>query len=168
MGGESGEQVMIQAIRENLNRQNKATALLHTLLQEEFAYLRKGDPQPVSGLEMSIQELMRQIASERFALKGLVAEAAGGEMKLMDFAGSLEGGERADVAEILALIDESEQECAKQADKNYHLALALHDQSRSMLSFIQEKVTPRHGDTYARNGRYSSARSGAALVTGRL
>ena len=73
---------MIATIRENLARQEKAMGLLAGLLQEEFSLLREGKPQDVTGLEMSIQELIRQIAEERAQLKATVLAWKGEAVRL--------------------------------------------------------------------------------------
>ena len=49
----------------SLIRQAKGTELLCLLLREEYALLREGQPDQVAGLEMGIQELIRQLVRER-------------------------------------------------------------------------------------------------------
>ena len=56
---------MTRRILENLTRQAKALKVLLHLQEEEFAHLSEFRPQSVGALEFSIQELMRQILSER-------------------------------------------------------------------------------------------------------
>jgi len=67
---------MIQLIEENLVRQNKALMLLFILLEEEFSRLMQSNPQSVSQIELSIQELMRQIAVERASLRRKVQQVS--------------------------------------------------------------------------------------------
>ncbi len=66
---------MFRVIEENLVRQNKALMLLSLLLEEEFSRLMKSNPQSVSQIELSIQELMRQIVVERASLRRNIGEA---------------------------------------------------------------------------------------------
>ena len=65
---------MYQIISESLTRQERALALLHDLLEEEYQTLLKRDANAIASLEFSIQELIRQLAGENFlALRFLAA-----------------------------------------------------------------------------------------------
>jgi hypothetical protein len=61
---------MQQIILGSLVRQAKGTELLCQLLREEYSLLRAGEPDRVAALEMSIQDLIRQLVREREALTG--------------------------------------------------------------------------------------------------
>jgi hypothetical protein len=56
---------MQQIILGSLIRQAKGTELLCQLLREEYSLLRAGEPDQVTGLEMCIQDLIRQLVRER-------------------------------------------------------------------------------------------------------
>lgn len=159
---------MIRTMRENLTRQRGALGVLAGLLEEEFSLLREGKPQEVTRLEMAIQELIRQVAAERAALKALVVEAHGRAIPMTEVAETLGAEEIPAFRELLAGIDALEQECARQAEKNSHLALALYDQSKEMIEFLHEQVKPRRQDVYARNGRFVSGKTQASLMRGSL
>ena len=59
---------MQQIILGSLIRQAKGTELLCQLLREEYSLLRAGKPDQVTGLELCIQDLIRQLVREREAL----------------------------------------------------------------------------------------------------
>ncbi len=157
---------MSERIRENLTRQEKALGLLVGLLQEEFSLLREGKPQEVTGLEMSIQELIRQIAEERAELKRRVLAARGEVVRLGVFVADLPEAEAAPLQRSMAAIDGLEQACARQADKNSRLALALFDQSRDMLQFIHDQIAPKRTEVYSRTGKYAGGKTQAAILLG--
>lgn len=140
--------------------------LLVDLLQEEFSLLREGKPQEVTGLEMSIQELIRQVAEERAGLKGMVLAMLGKVVRLNEMVEGLRPEEAAPLRESLEAIDALEQACSRQADKNSRLALALFDQSRSMLEFIHEQVAPKRTEIYARNGKYAGGKAQPTILHG--
>ena len=66
---------MYQIISESLTRQERALALLHDLLEEEYQTLLKRDANAIASLEFSIQELIRQLAVE----KSLVIKSLAGK-----------------------------------------------------------------------------------------
>ncbi|EPR41706.1 FlgN family protein [Desulfovibrio sp. X2] len=158
---------MSEMMRENLDRQHKAMVVLYELLQEEFSLLRAGKPQEVTGLEMSIQELIRQIALERAELKSMVLAREGTVVRLNVLVDSMPPEEGEPLRKLVNTIDALEQACARQADKNSNLAMALFDQSKSMLEFMQSQIKPKRVDVYARNGRFAQGKSEAALLHGR-
>jgi len=157
---------MIATIRENLARQEKAMGLLTGLLQEEFSLLREGKPQDVTGLEMSIQELIRQIAEERAQLKATVLAWKGEAVRLNVLVAELPEADRAPLEAHIGAIDALEQSCARQADKNSRLALALFDQSRNLLQYIHDQITPKRTEVYARNGKYAGGKIQSAILRG--
>jgi len=159
---------MFQLIEENLVRQNKAMMLLFLLLEEEFSRLMRSNPQSVSQIELSIQELMRQIGAERMTLRRLVGEAAQGAERVRDLFLMMDDAVRENFEGMLAMMDETEQKCGIQAAKNNEMAMALFDQSKVLLNFMHDEIKPKNTAAYAATGRYAQAASSARLLTGRL
>lgn len=158
---------MTGRIQENLSRQLKALGLLEELLEEEFSYLKTSQPQSVSRVEISIQELMRQLTVERLCLRAAVQEVKPEAKRVREILPEI-GQEQADALRgILAGLDQAEQACARRAAKNQNLVLALHQQSRNLLQFLQDRIQPK-GTAYAASGRMARAASNPTLVTGRL
>ena len=157
---------MARTITSNLGRQLAALHTLADLLTEEFSQLMSRDPQSVSALELSIQDLMRQIAAERIGLKRALQEAQPGADRLKLITPLLPEEDRTAVEAYLADIDRSEQICAVQSAKNYELALALHDQSRDLLNFLRQELSPRATTTYTAQGRFPVAGQRAVLRRG--
>lgn len=146
---------MIASIQENLTRQIRALELLSSLLEEEFADLRDRKPQDVSILELSIQELMRQVAVERRSLRGLIQAKYPGKQRVSEVAQGLEPGVAQSLSEQLAILDRAEQTCAIQADMNRQLAMGLYDQSLKLLKQLHQAIEPGKSDTYSRRGRFA-------------
>ncbi|MBI9112201.1 flagellar export chaperone FlgN [Maridesulfovibrio ferrireducens] len=159
---------MIRLIQENINRQSKAVLLLFMLLKEEFSLLMNKDPHGVTRVEMVIQELMRQIASERMSLRGLVQKVDPAAKRMKEILPALADEQREKIENLLAMMDTREQECAVQATKNQQLAQALLDQSSSMLDFLHREITPKNHNVYSARGRYQNVAPPATLINGRL
>jgi len=159
---------MFRLIEENLVRQNKAMMLLKLLMEEEFSRLTKGNPQSVSQIELSIQELMRQIAGERTSLRRMVAALAPGAQRVRDLFLMMDEETQGNFEKLLSLMDESEQSCAMQAGKNNELAMALFDQSKKLLTFMHDQIKPKNTNAYAASGRYAKAPNSARLLSGRM
>lgn len=159
---------MIRLIEENLVRQNKAAMLLFILLEEEFTRLMSLKPQSVSQIELSIQELMRQIAIERASLRKMIGRIAPEANRVSDLYPQLDEETRSNFEQLLVMMDETEQKCAIQAGKNNHLAMALFDQSKGLLDFMHQQIKPKNTSAYGRSGRFAKAPSNARLLTGRL
>ncbi|WP_029898426.1 flagellar export chaperone FlgN [Desulfohalovibrio reitneri] len=156
---------MIETVQSNLHRQRGALGTLRQLLEEEFSYLKAGEPGRVTGVEMSIQELMRQIAAERVELKMTLQKQ--GMERLLGWIDTLPAESAQPLRDLTRDIDLAEQECARQADRNNKLALALYDQSKELIEFLHDQVKPKRQDVYARNGRYAGGKSGPSLLRGR-
>ncbi len=164
---------MQRMIRDNLFRQAKGMELLESLLLEEYELLRTLDPQGVTHLEFSIQELMQQLVAERTRLKKMLQGK-----KLVQYIAFLRqqatagrpelAGQADELAALFKRIDTIEQSGARQAEKNTQLVLALMDQNSNLLDFLQKKVTPQQKDAYSAAGKYKNARPEAALIRGRL
>ena len=159
---------MIKLIQANLDRQSKAVLLLSMLLQEEFSLLMKKDPQGVTGVELVIQELMRQISAERMSMRSFVQKIDPSAQRLGQVLTAIEDGQRKEIENLLAKIDEFEQKCGVQATKNHQLAQALLEQSSSMLEFLHKEITPKQQNVYSSRGRYFNPKPQATLVNGRL
>ncbi|QGY41611.1 flagellar protein FlgN [Pseudodesulfovibrio cashew] len=159
---------MFRLIEENLVRQNKALLLLLLLLEEEFSRLMQSNPQSVSQVELSIQELMRQIAVERASLRRRVGALVKNAARVRDLYPLMDDETRQTFMQLLKMLDETEQKCGTQAAKNNQMAMALFDQSKSLLDFMHNQIKPKNTHAYAATGRYAKAASSARLLTGRL
>ncbi len=159
---------MVRLIEENLVRQNKAMMLLFFLLEEEFTRLMDSKPQRVSQIELSIQELMRQIAVERASLRRMVGQVLDGAQRVREIFPVVDEAVRSNFVSMLDMLDKTEQKCGEQASKNNEMAMALFDQSKSLLDFMHNQIKPKNTDVYAASGRYAQAGNNARILTGRL
>ena len=83
---------MNRIILHSLVRQARGSELLCTLLREEYSLLREGRPDQVAGLEISTQELIRQLVREReFLIRRLGVE---GFFRLAEYLDGLPGAAR--------------------------------------------------------------------------
>ena len=157
---------MQQNILASLIRQAKGTELLLSLLREEYALLRKGQPEEVTGLEMTIQELVRQLVREREFLIRVLDRAGRG--RLTEYLSGLGLEERAPFETWRARIVAHEQESARQTNVNSNLAMALWEQSGNLLRHFQNQIAPRERNTYTARGTWGSRPATATMVSGRL
>lgn len=155
---------MFRSIQENLSRQNCALKLLSDLLEEEFAELCERRPQEVSILELSIQELMRQIAAERKSLRAMISRSYPGKTRVFEVAETLSADEAKALGDQIQALDRAEQICAIQADKNRQLVVGLYDQSLDLLKRLHQSIEPGKSDVYSRRGRYAKAQQPQASV----
>ncbi len=155
---------MLERIHANMHRQNQALALLFSLLEEEFSLLRERRAPEISRIEFSIQELLRQIAAERSALRALVAAAKPGARRLVELFTGLPVEDATALSTALRQADKAEQACAVQAEKNTIMAQALADQSRSLLEYLHKEIQPKSAATYSGRGRYSTHRPEASIL----
>ena len=155
---------MLERIHANLNRQNKALALLLTLLQEEFSLLRQREAPEVSRIEFSIQELLRQIGAERSELRAMVTAIKPAAKRLAHLLPDLPADDAAVLAQAMAQADRIEQACAVQAEKNTIMAQALAEQSRSLLEYLHKEIQPKSANTYSGRGRYAVHRPEASII----
>ena len=158
---------MLDQIMDSLARQVRALDLLNFLQAEEFSRLKDLKPKSVTEIEFSIQELIRQVAAEREWVKTLL-----GGRKLRELKEELRPimPEKMDeLASLLSNVDAREQACAIQAEHNSALALALMDQSQSMLEFLHKQVAPKKQDGYSAKGRMlHQDKPEASILRGRL
>ncbi len=167
---------MLQNLHANLFRQHKALGVLTELQGEEYSLLMSHKPQEVTHLELSIHDLMHQLAVERQEvmdmLQGMkLAEylevvVPGDDMPAAEEEGGADPRER--IRRLLAAIDEAEQACVKQARRNTDLVLGLMDQGHNMLTWLHDQIVPKKTEAYSRRGAYATKRSEAALISGRL
>lgn len=156
---------MMNRIQENLARQNKALELLFILLEEEFSRLMERNSKNITPLELSIQELMRQLASERVSLRQMVQMIDPTASRVRDILGAIESSAAERVRELLIAIDKVEQRCGIQANKNQQLALALYDQSTKLLNFMHKQISPpQNTNSYSAKGRYGKTSSSQATI----
>lgn len=154
---------MFDIIRNNLDRQSKGLVLLASLLDEEFSLLMVHKTADIMTLELSIHELIRQLAVEKNGVRKLLG---GGKVK--DYAAMLDGDLQAELLALWEVIDATEQDCSRKASQNAELSLALLDQSKQMLTYLHKRVQPQSPSTYAKTGAYLQHRPQAALISGRL
>lgn len=150
----------------SLIRQAKGTELLCLLLREEYALLREGQPDMVAGIEMGIQELIRQLVRER---EFLVSRLQLAELdKLGVLLDTLGPGDRLVFETWRAKIITHEQDSGRQATINADLAMALWKQSGVLLSHFRNQVAPRERNTYTAKGTWQDRTATATLVRGRM
>ena len=158
---------MIARILSNLLRQQRAVMLLEVLQKEEFSHLTARNPGGVASIEFSIQELLRQLATERRSLHALYAALDPAAKRLADVIGRFSPEEAEQAGKLFAGIDATEQRCAKQAGRNYAMALGLYDVTKSSLDNLQNLLIPKK-TVYGAKGRIGRAAPGASLFSGRL
>lgn len=157
---------MHQIILQSLIRQAKGSQLLCFLLREEYSLLRAGRPDDVAGLEIIVQELIRQLVREReFLLRRITVH---GFDRLGMYAETLEGEDRRACEKWQATIIANEQESSRQSSVNAELAMALWKQSGVLLKEFHAKVAPRERNTYTAKGAWQTRPTTAALVRGRV
>jgi uncharacterized protein YbjQ (UPF0145 family) len=154
---------MYDIIYSSLNRQAKGLELLLALMHEEYDLLLKRNTEEIMVLEMSIHELLRQLAAE----KTMVMRMLGGG-KLLDYAQMLPEEQGLALRALWHEADELEQQCSRQATINVEFSLALLDQSQASLMFLHKRLMPENHNTYGRSGTYTNARPDAAILSGRL
>jgi len=151
---------------ESLIRQREGLKALAILLVEEFAILTAKDKSGLADMELSVQELIRQLLKERDDLEtclGKVMPEVEGLRQCIDrhdHSGELEA--------LLKDIEQLEKQCSRQATANADLVMALVRQSQDMLSFMHDQVKPRNEDVYSRKGRFADDAIEPRLLQGRL
>ncbi|WP_462323454.1 flagellar export chaperone FlgN [Desulfoplanes sp.] len=155
-------------IIQSLSRQVKGLVLLTTLLKRELQLLKEDSPQSVAGLEFSIQDLLRQIAAERSLVRRCIHGIDPGADRLSAITGTFGEEEQEILPQLIAEVDRLQQGCARNASMNAEIALALRDQSTSLLSFFRKQVTPKQQHTYSNHGTWASQTRTATLISGRL
>jgi len=157
---------MLDRLHENLVRISGSLNLLHDLLTEEYRLLTEHEPKQVARLELSIQELLRQVTSEKELTVSLVAAAHPGG-RLAGLLESLDPQTAAPLKDLTGRIEEGEKTCKFQAGLNSTLAMGLWDQSSGLLKFLHDQVRPKNQDTYSGKARFENPTRGPALISGR-
>jgi len=158
---------MIAGILSNLERQLKAVLLLDTLQKEEFAHLSARNPGGVASAEFSIQELLRQLTVERHSLHRVYAALDPKAGHLGDVIGRFAPEEAVRAETLAAAIDAGQQRCAKQASRNYAMALGLYDVAKGSLDTLRKLLVPKKG-VYGASGRMATGTFGPGIISGRL
>jgi tRNA (Thr-GGU) A37 N-methylase len=69
---------------------------------------------------------------------------------------------------LIDVIDRFEQDCARLAENNKVLVLALMDQSQALVDYLYKQVVPKEKGAYSPHGKYASRRPEAALIKGKF
>lgn len=152
----------------NLERQVKGWQCLQGLLIEEFSFLMDRKPQNVAQVELSIQELLRQLAAEKEALHGLIKAEYPEARGLSEVLPACSPEDRIRLVQVADRVQGLEQACAKQAEKSGVLAQAMAEQTRALIGFLHQELFPVAENTYSKSGRFRNERSEAVMVHGRL
>jgi hypothetical protein len=159
----------MRKIAENLIRQHKGLQLLSELLQQEYAELKGKDQQDLAVLEFSIQELIRQLAAEKEHLQRLLEDGQPQVQDLQGLAKSLSGKQGLFVQDVRGKISTLEQRCREQARANADLSLALLEQSRELMGFLQDQLKQGSQDLYSQKGSWKeSSIQEPSILKGRL
>lgn len=154
---------MFDIIYRNLDRQTRGLALLHKLLREEYELLCERKTDEVITLELSIHELLRQLAVEKQEVRTML-----GGGRLIDYAAMLDEDQGEALRELYWLADEYEQICSRQATQNCEISMALLDVSKDTFDFLYSRLVPPAQSTYGRAGAYVHTHPDAVLISGRL
>lgn len=155
---------MFTIICGNLSRQIKALDLLKSLLEEEFALLKLNKIDQITTIELSIHELLRQLANERDSTVRLL-----GGGKVLDFAQMRPLEEREELERLFAELAKAEKVTTRQSKLNAKVSLALLRQGEGLLKELTTAVAPRSLAKYSSKGVYSKDdRPDAMLISGRL
>ncbi len=154
---------MYQRIHTALIRQRQAMKLLVELLEEEYMLLRSRQTNEVVAIEMSVHELIRQMAQEKSEVKSMLD---GGRVRV--YADLLPEEQGNCIRELFQEIDMYEQQAARKASRNAQLSLAFLDQSQKLMQELHSHITPKTSLTYGRRGHMGTHRPQAALISGRL
>ncbi len=157
---------MERLVVESIARQAKGAQLLAMLLEEEHRLLRAGNPQAIAGVELMVQELVRQLAAERALTRRLLGSL--GVERVAELLPCLEESSRQACQQWMAVLEASEQHSARQSMINMDLAEALLQQTRGLLARIHQDVLPRQSHVYTARGVWQRQASEATLVRGRL
>lgn len=157
---------MRQVILTSLIRQYRGTELLNLFLQEEYSLLRAGRPDEVAGLEIGIQELIRQLVRERELVQRTLAAA--GHANLSGYLAVRPDEDVRLFSSLREKLIDQEQTSARQSTVNADLAMALWKQSGALLTHFQNRIAPKERNTYTAKGTWHDRSATATLVHGRL
>ena len=150
----------------SLFRQHKGTELLTFMLEEEYSLLRSGQPDEVAGLEIGIQELVRQLVREREFMQKILAKD--GFPTLSSYLATQLESDQQRFNELHKKVVDQEQVSAGQSAVNADLAMALWKQSGQLLSTFSNRIAPKERNTYTAKGMWHDRSATASLINGRL
>ncbi len=147
---------MIKKIKESLIRQYKALCLLLDLLNEEYLFILKRDKDKIGRNELSIQNLLAQIFTERKEFFKLIKAEFKTE-KIEEFVKKL-NGDKQEIENLINKIMEKEQECKICVQRNADLVVALLDQTKELLDNLTENIKKQLSDQrlYSSTGKVES------------
>ncbi len=161
------EVVMDQnVVFESLTRQREGLKALAILLVEEFAILTARDKSGLADMELSVQELIRQLLKERDDLGTRLGQTRFENEGLRQCLAR--HAQRPQLEALLQEIEELEKQCSRQATVNADLVMALVNQSQDMLSFMHDQIKPRNEEVYSRKGRFADDATEPRLLQGRF
>ena len=153
----------------SLFRQYEAFKLLHDLLREEHSQMvEKDDSEELAKHELSIQELLRQLAREKEEVHFCVGSHGFPENRVSDILHLFSEEEREKISWLLDELNRLEQNCNKQAEINADIAMALVEQSNSLLEYFNKQLWPDQGDVYSKNAKWQHFNSNASILQGKL
>ncbi len=159
----------MKKVADNILRQYKGLKLLAKLLQEEFEQLQDHSRGDLATQELSIQELIRQLAVEKTELKGLLQAMQPAVAGLQELEANLSGRQKQFVQESRQKLSFWEEKCQQQARTNSDLCLALLDQNNELLSFLHKQVKQQAREVYGKTGSWSEVGDmGPNVIQGRL
>lgn len=158
----------LRSITQSLDRQHKGLRRLLALLREEYEGLTGQERAEAADKQLAIQELIRQLAQERQELTALLPQDAPAGKRMEAFLLRLPRPKQESLRTLLADIERQEGICARQAKANADLSMALVEQSRRLIEYMQEEVTPAGSGVYGKNGLRDASKPDGALVYGRL
>jgi flagellar biosynthesis/type III secretory pathway chaperone len=159
---------MLERISENLTRQLKGLEVMDLLLEEEFSHLTSRKTDAVIGIELSIQELLRQFSKEKAELRKIAKMMDKKATRISDLIGVFHGKADGELTELLDKVERKERVCAFKARRNAVMAQALMDQGRKLIDEFCEAVIPKDNTTYGHGGRVAAPRLNASLIQGRM
>ncbi|MFP4392037.1 MAG: flagellar export chaperone FlgN [Desulfohalobiaceae bacterium] len=143
-------------IKQSISRQKKGLQLLAWLLEQEFAHLKSRSQENLVNMELSIQELIRQLAYEKKHTRKLLQDGSPDVNSLKEcsdfFSKYQDDGE---MQSNLQELSSWERKCREQARMNADLSLALLDQSKDLLDFLQGELIQDSLKIYSQKGSWS-------------
>ncbi|MFW6415542.1 MAG: flagellar export chaperone FlgN [Thermodesulfobacteriota bacterium] len=160
---------ILQRISNSLLRQHQGLLLLYELLCEEHSQMvEKDDSGELATHELSIQELLRQLLKEREEVHFCISTLGAPENQVSDILHLFPEKEQERVSRTLEELNKLEAKCNKQAEINADIAMALVEQSNSLLQFFNKQLWPEQGDVYCKDAKWQHFNSNATILQGRL
>ena len=152
-------------IQERLRRQEGALEFLNELLQEEFSLLQTGKPDEIASVELSIQELLRQLAAEKEDLRVFLQKYVPESEGVRSILQCLPDEEAKKNFSLINRVEKKEQECSRQAGMNVELAIALQEQSLQLLNYFRAVVMPKEENVYSADAKMYSQTIGPTSLS---